>query len=274
MTRYSIPVWRMAKKALIELGGEHRYVPLIDIVNRVRDRWQSENVNEGTIRLQVRTRCVNGHPGHDAFPDRGKMWREQPTFVSNKAGAYRLFDPEKDQDIYKAALVEHEESLYTMTLPKNNKTPGLTREQEKPGQSRKPINDVLGVLEECGQKLGLKTEREWPIPMGRIDLIWYLELPVTLPQAEVNKIPVVGFELETSWRTRKHIKGDILNLQTISLPVGIIIQQTTERDDPQKVKNLIKNTLAYIKESGRSSIAIWTDREVRSLASTLEVLID
>ena len=93
MTRYTIPAWQMVKQALQELGGVNQYVPLIDIVNRVREHWKDENVVTGTIRCQIRMRCVNGHPGHDAYPDAGKMWREQPTFVSNRNGAYKLYDP-------------------------------------------------------------------------------------------------------------------------------------------------------------------------------------
>jgi hypothetical protein len=273
MARYSIPVWRMAKKALIELGGEHRYVPLIDIVNRVRERWQSENVNESTIRLQVRGRCVNGHPGHDAFPDKGKMWREQPTFISNNAGAYRLFDPQKDQEIYKAALAEHGEFIEDKGFQNRLKTPTSMKGIVEPEQEPTKANNVLKVLEECGEKLGFKTQREWPIPMGRIDLIWYLELPVALPQTNVKIIPVVGFELETSWRTRKHIKGDILNLLTASLPVGIIIQQTGDEGDYQKVQNLIRNTQSYIKKSGKSTIFVWTNSDVRELAGALGIPI-
>jgi hypothetical protein len=273
MARYSIPVWRMARKALIELGGEHSYIPLIDIVNRVRDHWQSENVNEATIRLQVRGRCVNGHPGHNSFPDKGKMWREQPTFVSNNAGAYRLFDPEKDQEIYTAALAEHGEAIEDEGFQNRRKTPTLIQGIAEPGQESRITNNVLKVLEECGEKLGFKTQREWPIPMGRIDLMWYLELPVALPQMDMKTIPVVGFELETSWRTRKHIKGDILNLLTASLPVGIIIQQTGDEGDHQRVQNLIRNTQSYIKKSGKSTIFVWTNSDVRELAESLGVPI-
>jgi hypothetical protein len=104
MNKYSKDVWIMARDMLVELGGGKNWVQLGAIVHGVRNRYANQNVNEGTIRCQVRMRCVNGHPGHDDYPDHGKMWREQPTFVSNKSGKYRLYNKERDYQIYLAAL--------------------------------------------------------------------------------------------------------------------------------------------------------------------------
>jgi len=73
MKKYSKDVWMMARDMLRELGGDKNWIQLGDIVNGVRNKCASEDVNEGTIRCQVRMRCVNGHPGHDDFPDKGKM---------------------------------------------------------------------------------------------------------------------------------------------------------------------------------------------------------
>ena len=273
MKSYSIPVWKMAKQALTELGGDKKYVPLIDIVTRVRERWYSEDVNEGTIRHQARMRCVNGHPGHDSYPDRGKMWREQPTFVSDRHGGYRLFDPETDQAIYATALAEHVDQVYKPLGAKKEAPTRLTEPEHRTANISPRIVNVLEVLERCGQKLGFLIRREWHVPMGRIDLVWYQELPVVLPQLASNHIPIVAFEIETSWRTRKHLKGDILNFQILQPVIGIIVQQTGPDDDPRQVDGLVRNTRKYLQTLSKSSLMVWTDADIQSLANSLDVPI-
>ncbi len=274
MARYSIPVWQMAKQALQELGGENQYVPLIYIVNRVREKWKDEEVVPNTIRCQVRMRCVNGHPGHDDYPDKGKMWREQPTFVSNRNGGYRLYQPSKDQAIYEKALAEHGETIIGMEQKSkpvlNSSSFKLPIREILPRSA--PISDIISILEKVGNVMGFHTQREWEIPMGRIDLVWLVNLPTSLPQSELTRIPVVAFELETSWRTRKHIKGDILNLEAINVPVGVIIQQTGSEDDPRQVEALIRNTREFIKSLGKTAIVIWTDEDVIQLAERAGVI--
>lgn len=258
----------MAKKALIELGGENNYIQLISIVNRVHDLWNSENVNVNTIRCQVRMRCVNGHPGHDDFPDKGMLWRTQPTFVSNNAGAYRIFSPEKDREIYNKALAEHGETIESSTnLPLINEYTLQQSSSTYLGQ----IKDVLSILEECGQKMGFESKREWLVPFGRIDLVWFVRLPIIIPQLESNDIPIVGFELETGWRTRKHIKGDLFNLQSLQASIGIIVQQIGNEGNTNDVEQLIQNTRQLINQMGKS-LFIWTDSDIQKLASSLGVL--
>jgi hypothetical protein len=46
----------------------------------------------------------------------------------------------------------------------------------------------------------------------------------------VGAIPVAGFEIESSWRTRKHVKGDLLNLQDAGVALGVFAGADT-RDD-------------------------------------------
>jgi len=273
MKSYSIPVWKMVKQALTELGGDKEFVPLINIVTWVRERWYSEDVNEGTIRCQARMRCVNGHPGHDSYPDRGKMWREQPTFVSDRHGRYRIFNPETDQALYAAALAEHVDQVYKPARAKKG-VPNRSKQPQHKTVSIPPrIENVIEVLEHCGKKLGFQIRREWPVTMGRIDLVWYQELPVVLPQLASNHIPIVAFEIETSWRTRKHLKGDILNFQILQPVIGIIVQQTGPDDDPRQVDGLVRNTRKYLQTLSKSSLMVWTDADIQSLANSLDVPI-
>lgn len=110
MPRYVIPVWEMCVKALEKLGERNEeYVPLKDIVSKVRELWLTENVNKGTIRDQVFRHCINCHPTHDEFPDRGKMWRQRKLFVTDGRGNYRFYDEKTDRNMYMVALREDEE---------------------------------------------------------------------------------------------------------------------------------------------------------------------
>ncbi len=136
-----------------------------------------------------------------------------------------------------------------------------------------PISDIITILEKVGGVMGFNTQREWEIPMGRIDLVWLVDLTTYLPQSDLTQIPVAAFELETSWRTRKHIKGDILNLEAMNVPVGVIIQQTGSEDDPRQVEALIRNTREFIKNLGKTAIVIWTDEDVIQLAERVGVVI-
>ena len=265
----------MARDTLLELGGDKNWIQLGEIVNGVRNRWANENVNEGTIRCQVRMRCVNGHPGHDEFPDKGKMWREQPTFVSDKSGKYRLYNKDRDYAIYLTALKQDgispdgipEKKIFKISVPPPQEiSPVETIERNI------QIIDPIELLEMYGHKLGFQVQREWSVPMGRIDLVWYKETPISLPQTTTRKFPLVGFEIETSWRTRKHIKGDILNFQALKAPLGIILQQTSLEDNVNDVANLIRNVRDFLKELGANNILIWTDKDLTKLGEEITTL--
>ncbi len=270
MTKHSLPVWKMDRDALEALGGDHNWIQLINVVNKVHERWP--DVNGSTIRCQMRMRCVNGHPGHDEYPDKGKMWREQPTFVSNHSGKYRLYNKERDYAIYLAALKEDGLLINEVPEPKTQrviKPPPPVTPAVDIFMENGHFNDPIGLLEKYGHQLGFKTQREWPVPLGRIDLVWYVEIPVMLPQTQTTRYPSVGFEIETSWRTRKHIKGDIQNLKELKAPLGVILQLTSSKDYPTEVANLIRNVKDFLKGSGSSNILIWTEEDLTRLGEAI-----
>ena len=132
--------------------------------------------------------------------------------------------------------------------------------------------DIESKLEQIGDKLGFKSKREWNIKGGRIDLVWYKEIPINLPKLEINEIPIVGFEIETSWRQHKLIKADLLNLTTLSPALGILIfleeGYTTkglfdkEKDFPANMK--LAEGLAKDFELV-SRLIIWSKEEVDKL---------
>ena len=67
------------------------------------------------------------------------------------------------------------------------------------------------ALESAGRARGFIVRSEYPVPGGRLDVVWCTDIVPPLPGVE-DAVPVVAFEIESSWRTRKHIKGDLLNI--------------------------------------------------------------
>ena len=47
-------------------------------------------------------------------------------------------------------------------------------------------------------------------------------VPSDLPGG-VGRLPAVAFEVESSWRTRKHLKGDYINLFDSGASLGVIV---------------------------------------------------
>jgi hypothetical protein len=124
---------------------------------------------------------------------------------------------------------------------------------------------AIGILEQVGSTLELTTEREFSVPMCRVDLVWFLELPVSPPRFDDGRIPLAGCVIESGWRTRKRIKGDISNLEAFGAPLGILVLQTSRSGDPKKVDALIRNSGKYINERGRAKIVIWTESDIIEL---------
>ena len=106
-------------------------------------------------------------------------------------------------------------------------------------------------LKEIGSKLGFVCEEEVATNSGRVDLVWFYNFNLDLPGLGF-KLPVVGFEVETSWRTRKHIKGDVFNLLELSPACGVILFLSRGFKDYSKLrgnvdatKNLLKASVGY-----------------------------
>jgi len=73
-------------------------------------------------------------------------------------------------------------------------------------------------------------------------------------------VPVVGFEIESSWRSRKHVKGDFLNLQDSGVALGVIVLAGSgEKDDLRRFAH------ALVDRPG-TKVLIWTDDDVRALS--------
>lgn len=115
---------------------------------------------------------------------------------------------------------------------------------------------LTAALAEAGKALGLAVEREYPVPGGRIDVVWLWEGP----ERFAVKLPLVGFEIESSWRTRKHLKGDLLNLLDLQPALGLIVLA----GDGAKVE-ATRSFARLMVERHSARVEIWNEAQVEAL---------
>lgn len=85
---------------------------------------------------------------------------------------------------------------------------------------------IVRSVAAAGRARGLEVELEYAIPGGRIDVVWLVGGEAPWPP----RLPLIGFEIESTWRTRKHIKGDLLNLIELQPALGVIVLAGDGRD--------------------------------------------
>lgn len=121
--------------------------------------------------------------------------------------------------------------------------------------------ELTRLLVDAGRLMGFTVETEYPVAGGRIDVMWLWAPPQPIPGL-VGSVPVVGFEIESSWRTRKHVKGDLLNLQDAGVALGVIVLAGADpRDD-----SLRRFATALVDRRG-PQVLVWTEVDVRAVAS-------
>jgi hypothetical protein len=121
---------------------------------------------------------------------------------------------------------------------------------------------VVDALARAGSKLGFEVAHEYPVPGGRIDLVWLLPATTAIPGLDAP-LPAVGFEIESSWRTRKHIKGDYLNLHDLGASLGVIVLL----GDGDKVEATRRFAQAMADRPG-PRVVVWSELDVERLTST------
>ncbi len=118
---------------------------------------------------------------------------------------------------------------------------------------------VTQMLVESGERAGFVVVKEYSVTGGRIDVAWLWQPPTPIPGLEAA-VPVVGFEVESSWRTRKHIKGDMVNLLDAGCALGVIVcAGDTDADE-----SLRKFARTLVDRPG-PTILIWDTDDVRRL---------
>jgi len=106
-------------------------------------------------------------------------------------------------------------------------------------------------LIKIGEELDFKTTFEWKISGGSIDVVWYIEKEIP---AICQIIPIVAFEIETSSRTRKHIKGDIFNLQLLNAPFNVVIFLKEGFKNGKEFESILKVSKVYAKTTKNTYI--------------------
>ncbi|MDP8927636.1 MAG: hypothetical protein M3O70_03420 [Actinomycetota bacterium] len=131
---------------------------------------------------------------------------------------------------------------------------------ERP-QASEVNEELTGILVEVGHRMGFTAVTEYAVPGGRLDVAWLWDPPTPIPGV-VGAISVAGFEIESSWRTRKHVKGDLLNLQDAGVALGVIVLAGADaRDDS------LRRFAASLVDRPGATILVWTHDDVRALAS-------
>lgn len=121
--------------------------------------------------------------------------------------------------------------------------------------------ELTGILVDVGKRMGFTTVTEYAVPGGRVDVVWLWEPPSPVPGV-VGAIPVAGFEIESSWRTRKHVKGDLLNLQDAGVALGVIVLAGADARD----ESLRRFAETLVDRPG-PTVLVWTHDDVRALGT-------
>lgn len=121
------------------------------------------------------------------------------------------------------------------------------------------MHPAIELLVEHGRRLGLEAVTEYPVPGGRIDVVWLWRPPNPIPGI-ADPLPVAGFEVESSWRTRKHIKGDLINLQDLACAFGVIVLL----GDGEDVESTRRFASQLVDRPG-CRIVVWSDADLAEL---------
>lgn len=123
-------------------------------------------------------------------------------------------------------------------------------------------SEAVRLLCEAGRARGFDVLVEYPVPGGRIDVVWALTAKaVDLPGVSAA-LPIVAFDVESSWRTRKHIKGDYLNLFDLGAALGVIVLL----GDGEDVEGTRRFAQLHVDRPG-PTVVVWTDADLARLAS-------
>lgn len=85
--------------------------------------------------------------------------------------------------------------------------------------------EVVNKITELGELFGFKTKTKWRTEGAELDIVWYVDVKSksSLFKEFDNKCPVAVFEIETSGRTEKHLKGDVVNMMLLPTYLSVII---------------------------------------------------
>jgi hypothetical protein len=119
---------------------------------------------------------------------------------------------------------------------------------------------VTEALLRKGRELGFEAVAEYPVQGGRLDVVWLLRPAVTIPGLVDEALPVAGFEIESSWRTRKHIKGDYMNLADLGAALGVMVLLGDGED-----VDATRRFASILVDRPGPRILVWSERDVDML---------
>jgi hypothetical protein len=125
-------------------------------------------------------------------------------------------------------------------------------------------------LKILGEKLGFACAEEVATNGGRVDLVWFHKFRSDIPYFD-GKLPVVGFEIEASWRTRKHIKGDLFNLLELSPACGVILFLSEGFKEDSELRGNVEAAKRYVGGfKGICRIVVLTEKEIEEIFTSLK----
>jgi hypothetical protein len=109
--------------------------------------------------------------------------------------------------------------------------------------------NITELIVNLGKKLGFDAETEVPASLSAwVDVVWYdNRFRFPKPSASetllrVPKLPVVGFEIESSSALNaKHVKGSVSNLNNLGPSMGVIILGKANLDALRKKTGIHRN---------------------------------
>ncbi|MDP9019552.1 MAG: hypothetical protein M3N25_01915 [Actinomycetota bacterium] len=120
---------------------------------------------------------------------------------------------------------------------------------------------LTDFLVEIGRCMELEVVADYGVPGGRLDVVWSWVPPSPMPGL-VAPVPVVGFEIESGWQTRKHLKGGLLNLRDAGVALGVIVLAGAQASDD----SLRRFATALVNRPG-ARVLIWTEEDLNALAA-------
>jgi hypothetical protein len=112
-----------------------------------------------------------------------------------------------------------------------------------------------------GRSFALRVQHEYPVQGGRLDVVWLMPTLEALP-GTTTAPPVVGFEVESSWRTRKHLKGDYLNLYDLGAALGVLVLL----GDGPEVEATRRFAQTLVDRPG-PRVLVWSEQDLQLLLS-------
>ncbi len=134
-------------------------------------------------------------------------------------------------------------------------------EVSEPGGGFALHQRLTDVLVGVGQQMQFEVITDYGVPGGQLDVVWSWLPPSPIPDL-VAPVAVVGFQIESGWQTRKHIKGDLLNLTDAGVALGVIVLAGMDASDD----SLRRFATALVDRPG-PRILVWGEDEVEALAA-------